>query len=150
MHTIRLDFTGTFEMIDLVQVMSDQLSRLVGLDDEALHWVGVSVRESVSNAIRHGNAGNADKRVHVEFTAVPPPSSGLLIRVRDEGPGFDPASVPDPLAPENLLKPSGRGILLMRNFMDEILIRRAAEGGMEVLMVKRAHAGPHEPLLVAE
>jgi serine/threonine-protein kinase RsbW len=148
MHTIRLDFSGTFEMIDFVQVVSDHLSRLVGLDDEALHWVGVAVRESVSNAIKHGNAGNTSKRVFVEFTPVEPlADGGILIRVRDEGPGFDPTCVPDPLAPENLLKPSGRGILLMRSFMDEMVIRPAREGGMEVLMVKRVSPGPHDPLL---
>jgi serine/threonine-protein kinase RsbW len=64
---------------------------------------------------------------------------GIAIRVRDEGPGFDPSSVPDCLASENLLKASGRGIFLMRSFMDEMVMRRAPEGGMEVLMVKRAN-----------
>jgi serine/threonine-protein kinase RsbW len=64
----------------------------------------------------------------------------MAIRVRDEGPGFDPASVPDPLHPENLLKASGRGIFLIRSFMDELRLQPAAEGGMEVVMVKRAGA----------
>ena len=58
--------------------------------------------------------------------------------IRDEGPGFNPESVPDPLAPENLLKGSGRGIFLIRSFMDEMVLKRAAEGGMEMVMVKRA------------
>jgi serine/threonine-protein kinase RsbW len=137
--TVRLDFSGTFEMIDFVQIVSDHVSRMVGLDDDAMHWVGVAVRESVINAIKHGNGGDERKRVHVEFTpleAETPP--GVSIRVRDEGPGFDPASVPDPLAPENMLKASGRGIFLIRNFMDELVLRRAPEGGMEMIMVKRA------------
>jgi len=60
-----------------------------------------------------------------------------LIRVRDEGPGFDPSTLPDCLAPENLLKCSGRGIFLIRSFMDELVLQRAPEGGMELRMVKR-------------
>jgi serine/threonine-protein kinase RsbW len=135
MHTVRLDFHSAFEMLDFVQVATDHLGRLAGLDDEAVHWVGVAVRESVINAIKHGNGNDERKQVHVEFTPV---DSGISIRVRDEGPGFDPASIPDPLAPENLLKASGRGIFLIRSFMDEMQLQRAPEGGMEVVMVKRA------------
>ena len=138
-NTVRLDFSSTFDMLDFVQVVSDHVGRMAGLDEDALHWVGVSVRESVINAITHGNANDERKRVHVEFTplnedAIP----GLAIRVRDEGCGFDPATLPNCLAPENLLKSSGRGIFLIRSFMDELVLRRAAEGGMEVVMVKRA------------
>jgi serine/threonine-protein kinase RsbW len=146
-NTVRLDFYSTFEMLDFVQVVSDQISRMVGLDDDSRHWVGVAVRESVINAIKHGNANDERKRVHVEFTPLdrPEPSSGtapgVVIRVRDEGPGFDPETLPDPLAPENLLKASGRGIFLIRSFMDEMALQRAPEGGMEVVMVKRAPAG---------
>ena len=139
--SVRLDFNSTFEMLDFVQVVSDHLGRLAGLDDDAVHWVGVAVRESVINAIKHGNAGAHDKRVHVEFTPLEPEAPcGLEVRVRDEGCGFDPACLPDPLAPENILKSSGRGIFLMRSFMDEVDLRPAPEGGMEVVMVKRAGA----------
>ena len=60
-----------------------------------------------------------------------------MIRVRDEGEGFDPESIADPLAPENLLKASGRGIFLIRNFMDDVQLQRAPEGGMEIRMTKR-------------
>ena len=142
--TVRLDFYSEFDMLDFVQVVSDHVGRLAGLDDDALHWVGVAVRESVVNAIKHGNGNDAAKQVHLEFTPLPgingaaavPP--GITVRVRDEGPGFDPDGLPDPLAPENILKSSGRGIFLIRSFMDELVLRRAPEGGMEVVMVKRA------------
>jgi serine/threonine-protein kinase RsbW len=128
-------------MVDFVQTVSDHIGRLVGLDDDALHWVGVAVRESVINAIKHGNAGDQRKRVYVEFTPLDRESPpGMAIRIRDEGPGFDPAKVPDPLHPDNLLKASGRGIFLIRSFMDELRLQPAAEGGMEVVMVKRAAA----------
>jgi serine/threonine-protein kinase RsbW len=137
-NSVRLDFHSSIDMLDFVQVVSDHIGRRVGLDEEALHWVGVAVRESVINAIKHGNANDEQKRVHVEFTPLDGDRGGLSIRVRDEGVGFDPASLPDCLAPENLLKSSGRGIFLMRSFMDELVLQRAPEGGMEVRMVKRA------------
>ena len=93
-HTVRLEFHSTFEMLDFVQVASDHLGRLAGLDDEALHWVGVAVRESVINAIKHGNGGDEHKHVHVEFTPLDVGRpSGIVIRVRDEGPGFDPETM---------------------------------------------------------
>ena len=140
-QTVRLDFCSTFAMVDFVQTVSDHIGRLVGLDDDALHWVGVAVRESVINAIKHGNAGDERKRVYVEFTPLDRESPpGMAIRIRDEGKGFDPAQVPDPLHPDNLLKASGRGIFLIRSFMDELRLQPAAEGGMEVVMVKRAAA----------
>lgn len=136
-NTVRLEFHSNFEILDFVQVVSDHLGRRVGLDEEALHWVGVAVRESVINAIKHGNANDTHKHVHVEFTPLDGAAPGLAIRVRDEGPGFDPDSLADCCADENLLKSGGRGIFLMRSFMDELVLQRAPEGGMEVRMVKR-------------
>ena len=137
-NTVRLDFHSSLDMLDFVQMVSDHIGRMAGLDDEALHWVSVAVRESVINAIKHGNCGDTRKRVHVEFTALEERGRpGIAICVRDEGCGFDPSVLADPLAPENLLRTSGRGIFLMRSFMDEMTFQRAAEGGMEVRMVKR-------------
>jgi serine/threonine-protein kinase RsbW len=134
---VRLEFPSTFEMIDLVQVVCDHVCRRAGLDEEALHWVGVAVRESVINAIKHGNRHDAGKLVFVEFVASPPVApTALVIRVRDQGDGFDPELLANPLAPENLLKSSGRGIFFMRSFTDDLVIRRVPEGGMEVRMVK--------------
>jgi len=137
-NTVHLDFHSTFDMLDFVQVVSDHVGRMSGLDEDAIHWVGVAVRESVINAIKHGNSSDESKKVHVEFTRLDAGEAGIAIRVRDEGPGFDPETLPDCLAPENLLKSSGRGIFLIRSFMDEMVLRRAPEGGMEVVMVKRA------------
>ena len=143
MSTVRLDFRSAFDMLDFVQLVADHVGRMAGLDDDALHWVGVAVRESVINAIKHGNNNDEQKRVHVELTSLngdgPP---GITIRVRDEGEGFDPDALPDPLAPENVLKSSGRGIFLIRSFMDDLQLRRAPEGGMELVMVKRASSEP--------
>jgi serine/threonine-protein kinase RsbW len=137
-HTVHVEFPSLFELIDLVQALVDQLGKMLGFDDDAQHWVGVAVRESVINAIKHGNQHDASKLVEVDFTMIPSAApTELHIRVRDHGAGFDPEALPDPLAPENLLKASGRGIFFMRSFMDDVQIHRAAGGGMEVRMLKR-------------
>jgi serine/threonine-protein kinase RsbW len=137
-HTVRLEFGSAFDMLDFVQVVSDSLCRLAGLDEDQLHWVSVAVRESVVNAIKHGNQNDESKRVLVEFTAVPAHEpEALVIRVQDEGEGFDPDQLADPLAPENIMKSSGRGIFLIRNFMDEVFLQRAPGRGMEIHMVKK-------------
>ena len=137
-NPVRLDFHSSFDMLDFVQVVSDHIGRMSGLDEDAVHWVGVAVRESVINAIKHGNENDASKRVHVEFLPLGGGTPGVSIRVRDEGAGFDPQSIPDCCAPENVLKSSGRGIFLIKSFMDEMVLQRAPQGGMEVVMVKRA------------
>ena len=137
--SVRLDIQSSLDMLEIVQAVSDHIGRAAGLDEDALHWIGVAVRECVINAIKHGNQSDDRKRVHVEFTLLDgDPGPGIAIRVRDEGRGFDPASLPDCREPENLLKSNGRGIFLIRTFMDELELRRAPEGGMEVVMVKRA------------
>ena len=137
-NNVRIDFHSSLGMLDFVQMISEYVARTVGLDDDSVHWVTVAVRESVVNAIKHGNCNDVRKRVHVEFTSLQDrEGSGIAILVRDEGCGFDPTTLPDPLAPENLLKANGRGIFLMRTFMDEMTFERAEQGGMQVRMVKR-------------
>jgi len=140
-HIVRLEFTSAFDMLDFVQVVSDHMSRDVGLDEDSMHWVGVAIRESVINAIKHGNRNDASKHVFVEFETAKAAVPELSIRVRDQGEGFDPETVANPLEPENLLKSSGRGIFLIRNFMDDVQLQRAPEGGMEIRMRKRVSAG---------
>lgn len=142
---VRLKIHSVFEMVDLVQLVSDHLGHLAGLDEDGIHWVGVAVRESVINAIKHGNRQDEAKQVTVEFAFVPfQHPTELVVRVVDEGEGFEEQTVADPLAPENLLKSSGRGIFFMRSFMDDVAVRRLPEGGMEVRMVKKlpAQAAP--------
>lgn len=136
-HTVRIEFNSAFDMLDFVQVVSDYVGKAAGLDEDELHWVSVAVRESVVNAIKHGNKNNPDKRVIVEFSPVPAAASDeLVIRIEDQGEGFVPEQVADPLAPENILKSSGRGIFLIRNFMDETVLKKVP-GGMEIRMVKK-------------
>src|SRR5262252_5730393 len=109
-------------MLDFVQVVCDHVSRGIGLDEDSSHWVSVAIRESVINAIKHGNRNDESKRVFVEFATDSGEAPELVVRVRDQGEGFDPETVEDPLAPENLLKSSGRGIFLIRSFMDDVTL----------------------------
>ena len=140
--TVRLQIHSNFDMLDIVQLISDRLGKLAGMNEDTVHWIGVAVRESVINAIKHGNREEYGKLVTVEFTLAPASDPGeLVVRVLDQGEGFDPGDIADPLAPENLLKSSGRGIFFMRSFMDDVTLRRASEGGMEVRMVKKLSPG---------
>ena len=141
-HVIRLKLPSTFELLDIVQVLSDRLSAMAGLDEDASHWVSVAVRESVINAIKHGNREDHTKHVTIEFLLTPRVNpEQFIVEVQDEGEGFDPDAIANPLDPENVLKSSGRGIFFMRNFMDDVTLKRAAEGGMEVRMVKKLATG---------
>lgn len=138
---VHLEIHSTTDAIDLVQAVTEHIARRLGLDEEALHWTAMAVRESVINAIAHGNAGNPEKRVFIDYNAAPASApADLIVRVRDEGGGFDPAAIGDPLSPENVLKAGGRGIFLIRQFMDDVSIARAPEGGMVMRMLKHIRA----------
>ena len=137
-HHIRLSLPSSFELLDLVQLLSDRLSTLAGLDEDATHWISVAVRESVINAIKHGNREDRSKHVTVEFVLEPRAKpEQLTVEVLDEGEGFDPDEVANPLDPENVLKSSGRGIFFMRSFMDDVSMHRRPGGGMSVRMCKK-------------
>ena len=135
-RTIKLDIASRFEMLEMVQTILVRAAEMVGFDDDASHYLSVAVRESVVNAIKHGNKGDESRRVVVVLASHP---GALEVRVQDQGTGFDPASVPDPLAEENLLKADGRGIFFMRQFMDEVTYTFPPRGGTIVKMVKRLH-----------
>jgi len=140
--TVRLQIPSNFELLDVIQVASDRLAVLAGLDEDAVHWIGVAVRESVINAIKHGNREDYGKLVTIEFSIAPAAApTEFVVRVLDQGEGFEPQAIADPLAPENILKSSGRGIFFMRSFMDDVVLRRGSEGGMEVRMVKKLGNG---------
>src|SRR6202035_3084344 len=112
--------SSRFENIEMAQHLCGKLLEEEKISDETRHWILMALREALANAIKHGNAQDMGKRVHLEMEVV---DDTLQIRVRDEGSGFDPRGVADPLAPENRLKTSGRGIFYMKTFMDEIAFR---------------------------
>lgn len=137
-HLIRLELPSSFAWLELIQVLCDRIAGLAGLDEDGTHWIGVAVRESVINAIKHGNKENTLKVVTLEVTLAPRHrAEHMTVSVFDEGEGFDPEAIADPLAPENILKSSGRGIFFMRSFMDDVSISRRPEGGMAVRMSKK-------------
>ena len=139
---VKLQIPSLFDMVDLVQVLSDRMGQMAAFDEDAIHWIGVAVRESVINAIKHGNREDRGKLVVIEFAFTPVEApTELVVKVTDQGEGFEPDAVADPLAPENMLKSSGRGIFFMRSFMDDVQLSRAPGGGMEVCMVKKLGAG---------
>src|SRR5258708_27282503 len=129
-------------MVERVHVLSDRMGQLAVFDEDAIHWGGVAVREYVINAIKHGNREDCAKHVSIEFAFTPVEApTELVVKVIDQGEGFEPMEVADPLAQENMLKSSGRGIFFMRSFMDDVQLHRAPHGGMEVRMVKKLAAG---------
>ena len=132
-HTIDRDLDSTLESVDLAENLVLETGRRIGLDEDELHQVGMAVRESMVNAVVHGNRYNAHKKVHLRVSNGP---DRLAVTIIDEGEGFDPENLPDPLAEENLLRQSGRGLLLIRAFVDEFDIRRASPTGTEVRLVK--------------
>jgi serine/threonine-protein kinase RsbW len=137
-HVVRIELPSSFELLDLVQVLSDRMTALAGLGEDAMHWVSVAVRESVINAITHGNKEDRRKHVTVEFGLSPRSNPDqFMVEVLDEGEGFDPTVIANPLDAENVLKSSGRGIFFMRSFMDDVTMTRRPQGGMSVLMRKK-------------
>ena len=134
---VHLELQSSIDVLDHVQHVTEDVSHQLGFDEEAAHWTSMAVRETVINAITHGNKSNPAKLVFIDFDVVANGTSrDLVVLVRDQGAGFDPGQLGDPLAPENILNTSGRGIFLVRQFMDDVSIRRAREGGMEVRMLK--------------
>jgi serine/threonine-protein kinase RsbW len=134
---VHLEIHSTIDALDLVQSVTEHIARELGFDEESLHWTTMAVRESVVNAITHGNESDPAKIVFIDYTSTPDANpAAFVVRVRDQGAGFDPDAIKDPLTPENMLSTSGRGVFLIRQFMDDVQIRRAPEGGMEVRMMK--------------
>jgi serine/threonine-protein kinase RsbW len=142
-HELHLTVGSRFENVELVQAAIDEAIAARGADEDARHWVGLAVREAVANAIKHGNRQDPEKEVEVELAIE---GDQAVIRIEDCGEGFDPDLVGDPLEPENLLKPNGRGIFYMKSFMDEISYSARPGGGTVVTLKKKiAEAPPEKP-----
>ncbi len=135
---IEITISSRFENIELVQVIAEHLCENAGLDEDGSHWIGMAVREAVANAIKHGNKLDVSKKVYARFDLH---GSELEIAISDEGNGFDPDQVSDPLNPQNLMKTSGRGIFYMKTFMDTIQYSFNAGGGTSLIMTKNLAKG---------
>jgi serine/threonine-protein kinase RsbW len=122
------------ESVNLAEEMCLRVAEAAGFDEEMCYRIGMSVREGVINAFHYGNRERPDKKIHLAIDLTP---EKLVIHVMDEGKGFKLSDVPDPLAEENILSTSGRGIFLMRAFMDEFDVVSGSTGGAEIVMSKR-------------
>jgi serine/threonine-protein kinase RsbW len=132
-QTLEQVLDSNLESVDHAEQTVLREAEVLGFDEDDLHRIGISVRECMVNAVVHGNRYNARKKVHLKVNRAP---DRLTVWVADEGEGFDPATLPDPCAGENLLRQSGRGVLMMQAFMDEFQICNRAPQGTEVKMVK--------------
>jgi serine/threonine-protein kinase RsbW len=122
------------ESVNLAEEMCLRVAEAAGFGEDDCYRIGMSVREGVINAFHYGNQERPEKKIHL---AVDITNEKLIIHVLDEGTGFTLADVPDPLAEENLLSTSGRGIFLMRAFMDEFDVVQGRTGGAEIVMSKK-------------
>ncbi len=136
---VRLEIGSRFENVELVQIAIAASLRQFELDEVTSQSIGTAVREAVANAIKHGNSMDPGKMVEVECGLE---GDEVVITVRDQGEGFDPRELPDPLEPDNLLRPNGRGIFFMKKFMDEIDYSFQPDGGTVVTMRKRISEPP--------
>lgn len=124
---------SVLESADDAEHAALEAAREMGFPEDEQHKIGMAVREAIVNAVVHGNRYNSRKKVHLAVTSA---QDHLAVTIGDEGEGFDLASLPDPLAEHNLLQQSGRGIFLIRAFMDEFEVRPRVPGGTEVRLVK--------------
>jgi serine/threonine-protein kinase RsbW len=122
------------ESVDLAEDIALRVAAAAGFSEDDCHRIGMSVREAVINAHNYGNQGQKEKKIRLIIELDP---EKLTLRVQDQGSGFDPASVPNPCQEENLLRTSGRGLFLMKAFMDEMEIHRTPQGGTDLVMSKR-------------
>jgi len=138
--TQRLEVTleTLLESVDLAENIVVGVAEAAGFGQEDVHKIGMAVREAVVNAYNYGNQQDQTKKICVAVEFDP---EKMTIRVLDEGPGFELAEIPDCLAEENLLRTSGRGLFLMRAFMDDFRVQRNPAGGAELVMVKNLPAG---------
>jgi serine/threonine-protein kinase RsbW len=124
---------STLESVNETESLVLSVAQEMGFNEEDSFRLGMAVREAVVNAVVHGNRYSANKKVHFVIVRS---STEIEILVRDQGSGFVPEEQPDPLAEENLLRQSGRGVMLMRAFTDEFIIRPGPTGGTEVMLRK--------------
>lgn len=131
---VEVKLESNLKNVEVADEISRRVSSRAGFDEEEREQIEMAIHESLINAIWHGNKNDASKQVWMRYQIL---EDRLEVRIRDQGEGFDVNAVADPLREENLLRVSGRGIFLIRSFMDEFRVEKLREGGTEVIMVKR-------------
>jgi len=137
MTELRVSYTldSTLETVDNAEQTANRIATETGFGEDEVLQISMAVREAAVNAVLHGNAYDPEKKVKLDFERS---GTDLIITIRDQGKGLDLNKIPDPTAPENLLKTSGRGIFLIRSFMDDVQIR-PSQTGTEIKLVKHVH-----------
>lgn len=132
--TSRVSFTldSSLDSVNKVELTAEQTAQRAGFDEDTATHVAMAVREAAVNAVLHGNDYDPAKQVTASFENN---GKSLIFSVADQGKGVDWEHLPDPLAPENLLRGTGRGIFLIRSFMDEVHFRQL-EPGTELTLIK--------------
>jgi serine/threonine-protein kinase RsbW len=138
-QTFELTIPSKLEELDAVHAIIEQAARAFNLSEDMTYWMELTISESMINAIRHGNQFDPSKEARLQIT-----SDGQTIEVvvEDEGTGFRLEDLADPTKAENLLKPCGRGILIIRSFMDEVILSTREGGGSTLRMLKRLPVNP--------
>jgi anti-sigma B factor antagonist len=138
---LHLTLESKLSSVDAAELIVQRLAQEGVFNEEQVEHLGIAVRESMVNAVTHGNAYSRNKSVRFSVVIG---HGHFSVSVEDEGPGFDPDDVPDPLQQANLMRVSGRGLLLMRAFFDEVSITRVKTSGTLVVMTKNYPEGQSE------
>jgi serine/threonine-protein kinase RsbW len=133
----QMDIPSTQNQLRKVVDFVEGLAQQAGFSEETIVDIAISVSEAVNNAILHGNKNDPRKKVHILAETS---ENVIVLKIRDEGQGFAPVTVCDPRDPDNLMKCTGRGILIQKTLMDEVNFRIAPGGGTEVELIKRLPA----------
>ena len=131
--TVHQELDSTLETVAQLEKLAVEVAQRAGFRGHTLDQISLATHETATNAVVHGNRYRTEKKV---FVAIVMNEDRFEIRIADQGDGFDPDTLPDPLATQGLLQDSGRGIYLSRAFMDEYLVQPRAVGGTEVTLIK--------------
>jgi serine/threonine-protein kinase RsbW len=134
-RTIELNMASSMTAVDAVQMAAETYAAGEGLDSDGAHYLALALREALVNAVKHGHKDDVSRRIEVNLRT--DSRRNLVFTVTDKGDGFDPEGVPDPLAEENLVRGSGRGVFYIRNFTDEVSFSFPKRGGTVVRLKKR-------------
>ncbi len=138
---ISLTLSSSLESVDTVEHTAEDFAARIGFDEDTVPNIAMAVREAAVNAVLHGNAYNPAKQITATFEAT---SDSMVVRISDQGAGVDPDKLPDPLAPENILRGSGRGIFLIQNLHGCRYTFRQLHPGTELTLLIK-HRTPAQP-----
>jgi serine/threonine-protein kinase RsbW len=130
---LTVSFNSSLDFMETSHKLVEQVLQLADFSEDDIYWLTIAAREAIANAIKHGNQMNLEKKVFLELCLL---GDVFVMKVTDQGKGFDPESIPDPRDPENLLKGGGRGIYYMKTFLDEVEYKFAEDGATTVIMKK--------------